>query len=86
MRVPKWAGGGDLDETTQLYLDTHIALTYFHMRLPEYVEKVPQLERLLYQFYLMLSGAKETHAQKRSQQQADEERDVREMVDRGGMF
>ena len=62
MRIPRFIGH-DLDETTTLYIDVHLALDIFHMRYPVYMAQTTPLERKLYQLYLSLKGEKEKHAQ-----------------------
>ena len=41
------------------------------MRYPDYVAQVPPLERMHYQLYLALKGAKERHALERQHQNAE---------------
>ena len=55
--------GHDLDETTQLYIDVHIAVDCLHMRYPDYIRQTSVVERRLYQLYLALKGQKDKHAQ-----------------------
>ena len=66
--------GHDLDHTTQLFNDTYIALELLHMRYPEYIQRVPPLERLHYQLYLSLKAAKEKHAHERMLAEQETER------------
>ena len=53
--------GHDLDETTQLYVDVHVALEIFHMRYPTYIAQTTPVERQLYNLYLALKSQKEKH-------------------------
>ena len=66
----------DLDQTTQLFNDTYIALEFLHMRYPDYIQRVPPLERLHYQLYLSLKSAKERHAQERMMREHEAEREL----------
>ena len=60
MHEPRYIGH-DLDETTQLYVDIHIAVELFHMRYPVYMAQTTPLERQLYQLYVALKSHKEEH-------------------------
>ncbi len=62
MRAPRYIGH-DLDDTTQLYIDVHVAVELFHMRYPVYMAVTTPLERTLYQLYLAMKGEREKHIQ-----------------------
>lgn len=63
----------DLDTNTPVYMDGFIALEVFHMRYPEYIQRIPRAERLFYQLLLALKAAKDKRAMERAQQEADAE-------------
>jgi len=71
MQEPRPGGSDPYRQTTQLYLDVHVALEYLHCTYSEYVLRVPMAERLLYQYYLMLKAAKEEHAYEEQQREME---------------
>ena len=81
MRIPRFIGH-DLDETTTLYIDTHIALDIFHMRYPVYMALTTPMERKQYQLYLALRGEKEKHAQWHAEHDPKTERVAYEAINR----
>lgn len=80
MRIPKYVGH-ELDETTQLYIDVHIALECLHMRYPEYIRQTTPRERQLYQLYLAMKSLKDTHIQEHAEAAAETERLSMEAID-----
>lgn len=80
LQEPRKGGSDDLAQTTTLYFDTMVALEYFHCSYSAYMATVPRMERLLYQFYVMLKHLKETHAQEQMQDEADMEREAHAMM------
>jgi len=80
MQAPRPGGSDELAQTTQLYLDTHIALEYFHCSYQVYIERTPRLERLLYQLFVMLKNAKESYAQEEAERQAEMDREAQAMI------
>lgn len=73
MRTPRHVGH-DLDETSALYIDMHVALECLHMRYPEYIAQTTPRERQAYQLYLALKAAKEAHYQEHAEQDAESRR------------
>lgn len=84
--TPRWRGH-DLDETTPLYIDLHIALEVLHMPYPLYMQRTTPQERTMYRLYLALKSAKDDHARWHAEQEAETERDamdaIRPPTDRG---
>jgi hypothetical protein len=73
----------ELAHTTQLFLDTYIALEMLHCSYGEYIQRVPRLERLHLQFYVMLKNAKEEHAQEAMERQAEMDREAQQVAGSG---
>lgn len=80
IQEPRPGSSDELAQTTQLYLDTHIALEYFHCSYQQYIEQTPQKERLLYQLFVMLKNAKEQYAQEQAEAQAEADREAQAMT------
>lgn len=80
MQQPRQGGSEELAQTTQVYFDIHIALEYFHCSYQAYMEKTPKLERLMYQFFVMLKSAKESYAQEDMERQAEADREAQAMT------
>ena len=76
MQEPRGGGIDDLAQTTPLYLDMYVALELLHCSYDEYIQRVPRLERVLHQYYVMLKSAKEQFAHDEMQRQADAEREA----------
>lgn len=71
MQEPKSGMSDDFARTTQLYLDTYVALELLHMPYSAYIATVPRQERLLHQLYVMLKNAKEEHAMEQAELEAE---------------
>lgn len=80
MQQPRGHSIDDIAQTTQTYLDVYIALELLHCSYATYIQTVPQHERLLNQFYVMLKSAKEQHAQDEAERRAEEEREMDDML------
>jgi hypothetical protein len=76
MRNPMYGGGEALDITTPLYMDIMIAMEYFGLLYPDYIQRTTEAERFMYQLYLGLKNLKERHAQKRLEEQHTIEREM----------
>ncbi len=74
MQEPKRSSIDDIAVTTQLYLDTYVALEMLHCTYGEYIQRTTRLERLAHQFYVMLKNAKEEHARDEMEREADAQR------------
>ena len=79
MRTPRHVGH-DLDETSGLYVDVHVALECLHMRYPEYIAQTTPRERQLYQLYLALKAAKEEHYHDHAEEAAESQRLANEAI------
>lgn len=76
MQQPRRGSIDDLAQTTQVFLDTYVALELLHCSYGEYIQRVPRMERLLHQHYVMLKSAKEQHAQEAMEREAEGEREM----------
>jgi len=83
LQEPRKGGSDDLAQTTELFFATHIALEYFHCSYTEYVQRVPRMERLLFQFYVQLKNLKEEHAHEQMQAEAEMERQAQAILPHG---
>jgi hypothetical protein len=79
MQEPRPGGSDDYTQTTELYLDVHVALEYLHCSYTDYIQQVPAMERTLYRLYLLFKNAREEHAQEQAQEQAEAQRDAPQM-------
>ena len=80
MQEPRSGTSDDLTQTSQLYLDTYVALELLHCSYSEYIRRVPRRERLLHQLYVMLKSAKEEHAQEQAELEAEAQREANDMM------
>ena len=80
MQEPRPGGADEYSQTTELYLDVHVALEYLHCTYGEYIQRVPALERTLYRLYLLFKNAREEHAREQMEQQAEAQREAQRVM------